>query len=68
MNGQKYPSNRKSTKKVPKNIAAALDEIIPEDKDENDVDDDPLPPLDPQDIPLQDISDDEWTGESSDED
>ena len=44
-------------------VAANLDKILPDD-------DEPMsfPPVDPQDIPIEDISDDDWTDESLDED
>ena len=63
LQGHQYPTNRKSTKQDNRDVAAVLDEILPDD-------DDPMiiPPLDPQDLPLEEISDDEWTDESSDED
>ena len=72
--GHKYPKNRKSTKKARTDAGAVLDEMFTDDDEESDEeeveveDEEPTNVLRVEDISLENISDDEWSEDSSSDD
>ena len=63
LQGHDYPSNRKSSKRPRHNIAAGLAEISDEDDSPNDDPNDNPNYQNVEEIPLTNISDDEWTSD-----